>query len=145
MIGEPMMKAMAIDPGDGIHIDAKGVVDDRDALREPVFEIKCAMSNDHMKHDGQVQPDDQPASDDISCAGQQALPGTEMRRSEIQARGSVEKKGEISERIIDPHSDLSRSIPRLILLAEQAKGRLYKNCRVTDRWGRIDTPGNQGR
>jgi hypothetical protein len=70
MIGESMVKPMPIDPGDGTDIDPNSIVYNRDALYKPFFEVKCAMGNPHMKDTRQVQPNDEPASDDISCAYQ---------------------------------------------------------------------------
>jgi hypothetical protein len=61
-----MVKPMPVDPGDGIDVDPDGVVYNREALYKPLFVVKGAMGNPHMNDTRQVDPNDEPASDDIS-------------------------------------------------------------------------------
>jgi len=48
MIGIPVVQPMAIHPGDGIDVNAEGIVHDREALYEPFLVIECAMGDPHV-------------------------------------------------------------------------------------------------
>ena len=97
------MKPVPVDPGDGIDVDAEGIVHDREGFHEPLFVVERAMGDSHMNDGRQIQPRDEPARDEIRGAEQEAGPGAETGRGEVGAGRRIGKKDRIADCVVNFH------------------------------------------
>jgi hypothetical protein len=68
MVGMFMMQAMAIHPGDRIHIEPEGVVHDGNGFHEPFLVVEGTMGDPQMKNVGQVHAANRPTKQKVSGA-----------------------------------------------------------------------------
>ena len=103
MIGELVVEPVPVDPTDRIHVDAEGVVHDRDGLDEPVLVVERAMRDPHVDHAGQVHAADEPAHHEVRRADQQADPGTDIGRCEVHAGQRIGQDERPTRDVVDLH------------------------------------------
>ena len=96
-----MVKPMSVDPGNGVDVDPKRVVEDCDSLDEPLLIVECAMRDPHMNDRRQVQPAREPAKGEISHADCKTCPGAEMSRREIDASRSIGENTRVPNNVIE--------------------------------------------
>jgi hypothetical protein len=112
MIGVLVVQAVAIHPGDGIDVDAEGVVHEREALDEPFLVVERAMRDPHVNHAGEVQAGEEPADDEVCHADPQPRPGAEMGRREIRRSRRIAQQTCITDRVVDLHELPPESRPK---------------------------------
>src|SRR5664279_2460259 len=97
---------MPVDPRDRIDVDPERVVHDLDRLDEPLLVVQRAMRNSHVNDTRQVQPTDEPASDEIGGADRQPHPWPEGWRGEIHASRRVAEDDRVPDQVIESQIDL---------------------------------------
>ena len=75
MIGELVVEPVPVNPGDRVHVDAEGVVHERDGLDEPLLVVERAMGDAHVDHAGQVHAADEPARHEVGRADSKPVQG----------------------------------------------------------------------
>ena len=108
-----MVEPVPVNPGDRIDVNPERVIHDRDCLDEPLLVIECTMGDPHMDDGRQIQPTDEPANYEVSCADEQAHPGTDMKRCEIHAGQRIGEHDRVADDVValheDPFSDRSNA------------------------------------
>ena len=100
-----MMQAMAIYPGNRIHINGEGVVHDGDGFYEPFLIVERTMRDSQMKNVGQIQAAKKPAKQEIYSADQHSGPGPQMRWGGIHASQDVKQNNQIACEVVDFQDD----------------------------------------
>src|SRR5882724_629834 len=105
MVGMFMMQAMAIYPGNRIHIDGEGVVHNGYGFYEPFLVVERTMSNSQMKNVGQIQAAKKPTKNEINSADEHPEPGSQMSWGEIETSQHVGQNNQIACDVVDFHDD----------------------------------------
>src|SRR5277367_6622158 len=100
MVGMEMMQAMAIHPGDRVHIEPEDVIHDSDGFYEPFLVVERTMSDSQMKNIGQIQPAKKPTKDRINSADQHSSPRSQMSWDEIDTSQQVGKNNQTAGEIV---------------------------------------------
>ena len=91
MIGELVVMAMTIHPGDWIHVDADGVADERHSLDEPWLVVERPVCDSHMDNVGQIDAAQKPDRREVQQPYGHAEPGAERRRREVRRSRCMQK------------------------------------------------------
>src|SRR5438128_10119150 len=103
MVGMFMMQAVAIDPGNRIHIDRERVVHDGDGFHEPFSIVERTVSASQMKNVSQKQAAKKPPKDKINSAYKHSNPRSQMIWGGVQTSQHVSKNDQIACDVVNFH------------------------------------------
>src|SRR5882724_5858713 len=91
-----MMQAVAIYPGNRIHIDRERVVHDGDGFHEPFSIVERTVCDSQMKNVGQIQAAKKPAKDKINSAYKHSNPRSQVSWGGVHTSQHVSKNNQIA-------------------------------------------------